>query len=91
MIGVTISEFADRESNRESGITDRDSIGEFGQMPGLPIVHLRDRFTAKEGKRIGQQPDSKSGAPKGVGGSNPLPSALANNTCFHYLLLVSTP
>lgn len=28
-----------------------------------------------EGKRIGQQPDSKSGAQKWVGGSNPLPSA----------------
>jgi hypothetical protein len=30
---------------------------------------------ALEGKRIGQRPDSKSGAPKGVGGSSPLPSA----------------
>jgi hypothetical protein len=28
-----------------------------------------------EGKRIGQRPDSKSGAPQGVGGSSPLPSA----------------
>ena len=29
-----------------------------------------------EGKRTGQRPDSKSGAPKGVVGSNPMPSAL---------------
>ncbi len=29
-----------------------------------------------EGKRIGQRPDSKSGAPKGVVGSNPMPSAV---------------
>ncbi len=29
-----------------------------------------------EGKRIGQRPDSKSGAPQGVVGSNPMPSAM---------------
>ena len=29
-----------------------------------------------EGKRIGQRPDSKSGAPQGVVGSNPMPSAV---------------
>src|SRR3954447_23718330 len=28
-----------------------------------------------EGKRTGQRPDSKSGAPQGVVGSNPMPSA----------------
>lgn len=33
------------------------------------------RATAEEGKRIGQQPDSKSGAAKAVVGSNPMPSA----------------
>jgi hypothetical protein len=45
----------------------------------LTLPHQQDPYKLKtsrsEGKRIGQQPDSKSGAPKGVGGSNPLPSA----------------
>jgi hypothetical protein len=31
-----------------------------------------------EGKRIGQRSDSKSDAPKGVVGSNPMPSAVPN-------------
>jgi hypothetical protein len=33
------------------------------------------KSTSSEGKRIGQRPDSKSGAGKPVGGSSPLPSA----------------
>ena len=36
-----------------------------------------DRSTL-EGKRTGQRPDSKSGAPQGVVGSNPMPSASCN-------------
>ena len=36
-----------------------------------------------EGKRTGQRPDSKSGAPQGVVGSNPMPSALSlRKSCF---------
>ena len=46
-------------------------------VPSLPVERLPAKlFCSLEGKRIGQQPDSKSGAPKGVGGSNPLPSAI---------------
>lgn len=45
--------------------------------------------TAEEGKRIGQQPDSKSGAAKAVGGSNPLPSALrpSHDCAFRFTTL----
>ena len=40
------------------------------QSPGAAVSRSNS-----EGKRTGQRPDSKSGAPKGVVGSNPMPSA----------------
>ena len=45
--------------------------------PSLPDFARPDKLvrTDQEGKRIGQRPDSKSGAGKPVGGSSPLPSA----------------
>ena len=44
------------------------------ERPGEPSMKGRQRHP--EGKRTGQRPDSKSGAPQGVVGSNPMPSAV---------------
>ncbi len=56
----------------------RDKLGKTerpARRSGRFIPVETARAAQEEGKRIGQRPDSKSGAPKGVVGSNPMPSA----------------